>query len=262
LPESDVQWVPRRCVNTPRRDQSTCDGPMAQRVPVAPGDRYGLLTVVKELPTKQLKHHSVRVFEVRCDCGMAQDVYLGKLRSGRTKSCRTCSRQSVREKNTIHGMRRSKEYGVWMSMLARCNNPKANCYHSYGGRGVVVCDRWDPAKGGSFANFIEDMGRRPSDDHQIDKEAVDPTNTVYCPEKVRWVLRRENMQNTSRSRYLTYEKRTMLLTEWASELGIGVSCLHRRIYKSGWSIERAFNTPSGKWRSTISMDRIKSKATA
>jgi len=81
---------------------------------------------------------------------------------------------------------------VWRNMLQRCNNPRNPGYHNYGGRGVTVCARWDPSKGGSYANFIADMGYRPSDRHQLDKEAVDPSNLVYCPEMCRWVTTKEN----------------------------------------------------------------------
>ena len=224
---------------------------MARRLPVHPGERFGALTVVDELPAKRLKHYASRVFLMRCDCGATREAHLSKLREGRVKCCKQCSIQRIRQANTTHGMRRSSEYTVWRSMLNRCKRPNSKDYHCYGGRGVVVCDRWDPVKGGSFANFIADMGPRPDGDYQLDKEAVDPSNTVYCPEKVRWVPRKINMRHTNRSRFLTYQGRTMLLTEWANELGLDVSCLHRRLYKSGWTVDRAFTTPPGQWRSTM-----------
>jgi hypothetical protein len=223
---------------------------MVKALQICVGDRYGDLTIVKELPAEGLARYKRRIFLMRCDCGETRKTQLDKLRTGRVKSCHECSIRRVRELNTVHGMRRSAEYGIWTAMLARCKNPNSSCFHSYGGRGVTVCDRWDPSKGGSFANFIADMGARPADDYQLDKEAVDPANTVYCPEMVRWVPRKANMRHTSRSRFLTYQGRTMLLSEWAVELGIGVSCLHRRIYKSGWTLERAFSTPPGEWRTT------------
>ncbi len=81
---------------------------------------------------------------------------------------------------------------IWQNMLQRCNNPRNPGYHNYGGRGVTVCDRWDPAKGGSFHNFLQDMGYRPSVFHQLDKEAVSRHNLIYGPEYCRWVPRAEN----------------------------------------------------------------------
>jgi hypothetical protein len=46
-------------------------------------------------------------------------------------------------------------------MLARCLNPKSLGYRYYGAKGITVCDRWNPKTGGSFANFLADMGCRP-----------------------------------------------------------------------------------------------------
>ena len=217
---------------------------MIARLPVSPGDRYGKLIIVKELPQKQYKHCNARQFLVQCDCGRQREVTLNKLAAGRVDRCKACSVASIREKATTHGMRSTKIYGIWGAMLSRCNNPNSGSYRNYGGNGVTVCDRWDPKKGGSFANFYEDMGDCPGPDYQLDKEAVDPNNKVYCPEMVRWVHRKENMRNTSRSRFITYQGRTMLVTEWANELGLSIPCLHRRLFKLGWSIERALTTPS------------------
>ena len=48
------------------------------------------------------------------------------------------------------------EYGPWVNMRQRCNNPRASRYENYGGRGVTVCDRWD-----DFPSFLQDVGDRP-----------------------------------------------------------------------------------------------------
>lgn len=50
-----------------------------------------------------------------------------------------------------------KEYGVWEKMIHRCHNSNDRSFKHYGGRGIIVCDRWRK----SFISFIEDMGRRP-----------------------------------------------------------------------------------------------------
>lgn len=47
------------------------------------GDRYGRLTVIKEVEGKPNK----RYFLCKCDCGNEVTVYMGNLRNGQTKSC-------------------------------------------------------------------------------------------------------------------------------------------------------------------------------
>lgn len=83
-----------------------------------------------------------------------------------------------------HGWSRTPTYKVWSSMLGRCNDTRNASYPLYGGRGITVCSRW-----ASFENFLEDMGERPSLDHQIDRR--DPDGN-YQPENCRWITRAEN----------------------------------------------------------------------
>jgi len=71
------------------------------------------------------------------------------------------------------------EYECWKNMRRRCRDNKISNYKNYGGRGIKVCERWDK----SFDNFIRDIGRRPSDQHSLERINV---NKDYCPENCKW----------------------------------------------------------------------------
>lgn len=83
-----------------------------------------------------------------------------------------------------HGWSKTPTYSVWNSMRSRCRDLSNASYPAYGGRGIVVCARWE-----LFENFLEDMGERPSLDHQIDRR--DPDGD-YEPGNCRWITRSEN----------------------------------------------------------------------
>lgn len=142
---------------------------------------------------------------------------------------------SERARNYRHGYKTagkySPEYSIWMNLRARCNNPKNNRYHRYGARGIRVCDRWME----DFLNFLEDMGRRPSPDHQIDR--ID-NNGDYTPDNCRWATRAEQSRNRSTSRFLEFAGQRLTLAEWGALTGIGMKTLHMRL-KDGWPVERA-----------------------
>jgi hypothetical protein len=71
--------------------------------------------------------------------------------------------------HTSHGHSLTPEYNIWFKLVSRCTQPHDSHYQFYGGANppIRVCDRWNPARGGSFENFLADMGPRPSPQHSI-----------------------------------------------------------------------------------------------
>jgi hypothetical protein len=127
------------------------------------------------------------------------------------------------------------EYGVWNTMRSRCYNPRVERYPNYGGRGIQVCERWRK----SFADFLADMGRRPSSQHQL--ERIDNDGN-YEPGNVRWALPTENARNRRSSRLIVHAGETLTLAEWAERTGLKVATIWARL-KMGWSVADALTVP-------------------
>ncbi len=89
-----------------------------------------------------------------------------------------------------NGQTKIPEYGIWSGMKTRCYNPNVKKFNRYGGRGIIICDRWL----NSFPDFYEDMGKRPTPKHQIDR--ID-NNGNYEPLNCRWILPADNARNSS-----------------------------------------------------------------
>ncbi len=122
-------------------------------------------------------------------------------------------------------------------MLNRCQNPKAEGFRYYGGRGIAVCERWR-----QFDHFIADLGRRPPG---TSLERID-NNGPYEPGNCRWARLAEQNRNRSMTVWLTLNGETLCMTDWATRIGMTKATLFNRL-KAGWSIERALTTPARRY---------------
>ncbi len=121
-------------------------------------------------------------------------------------------------------------------MMQRCNDSNADNFKHYGGKGISVCERWR-----DFAAFRADMGECKND------ETLDRINNAkgYEQGNCRWATMAEQNRNRSHCVELSYQGRTMILRDWATEIGISPNALAQRLYL-GWSVERALVTPLKK----------------
>ena len=181
------------------------------------GQRFGRLIVVG--------HEEGARWRCECDCGIKIICLSHNLRSGGSQSCGCLMRELASERvyATTHGMTDTREWGSWRGMHKRCYDPKATGYKNYGGRGVVVCERWK-----SFENFFEDMGVRPK---ETTLDRID-NNGNYEPNNCRWATWVEQSRNRRNTRYIEFEGEVTTFWALAELVDISPGTLWRR-YQRG-----------------------------
>lgn len=178
----------------------------------------------------------------RCSCGNEKEIWACHVRSGATRSCGCLvadNNRKLRQRlshGDCAGGKLSAEYRVWVSMMSRCSNPMVKSYPNYGGRGIIVCEKWKA----SFSDFLADVGRRPGPKHSLDR--FPNNNGNYEPGNVRWATAAEQNRNTSKNHNLEYAGKTMCIADWSKETGLSRRTILRRL-AGGWSIDVALTLP-------------------
>ncbi len=151
--------------------------------------------------------------------------------------------EEVRRRGTfIHGHgspgKNSGTYKCWINMNRRCKDPKTPKYPDYGGRGIIVCERWRHC----FPAFLADMGERPSVKHSLDRIDV---NSNYEPGNCRWATNGEQQNNRRTTVRFTVNGVTRTRAEWSRITGINRATLKGRQMR-GWTDEQIVLTPVEK----------------
>jgi len=176
-------------------------------------DIYNKLTVIKEIErTRWPNWKPVRMVEVKCICWNSTKVQLSSLRTGHTKSCWCLIWWKIK-----HWMEWSRIYNIWRWLKSRCNNKSHRKIYN-----IITYDpKWE-----KFEWFYEDMKEWYSDKLTIDR--ID-NNWNYCKTNCRWATYKEQNRNTSNNRNLTYNWKTMCITDWAKELNITIDKINYHI---------------------------------
>lgn len=204
------------------------------------GKKFGRLTVKEKSDNDQ---NGKSRWLCICGCGVEKTIYGHSSRSNHTKSCGCLNKEIVSQMGKLnkrhgHTNKNSKTYRAWTGMRDRCNNKNNKRYEDYGGRGIKVCERWSNKKNG-FENFLEDIGEIPKDRYLCRVRI----NGNYFPKNCKLSRREEQSKNKRTTRLITFNNKTQCLADWAVELNINYETLWARIYKYGWSIQKAFTRP-------------------
>lgn len=128
----------------------------------------------------------------------------------------------------------NKYYGTWGNIKRRCYDTTNKSYQHYGGKGIKVCDRWLGRDG--FKNFVDDMGKKPTDKHTLDR--IDNSKN-YSPENCRWADWKTQGNNKTNNKYYEIDGVKRTLSEWCALSPQKPSTIRMRLTAYGWGIERA-----------------------
>lgn len=201
--------------------------------------KFGKLQVLK----KALKRNNKTRWLCQCACGKTCEVTTSQLRSGKTRSC-GCLRREKAASTCTHGHARrdsnTRSYRIWRSLFKRCYKSSSPYFGRYGGRGIEVDPRWFTFKG-----FYTDMGDCPEG---LSLERLNNDRNYWKGNCV-WATKITQARNTSTNKMITWQGRTLCVAEWAEVYKITQSLLWQRIYRLGWSVEKALTTPPRPIRS-------------
>jgi hypothetical protein len=155
------------------------------RAKVAPGEKYGMLTIIAEAPRRKWDTRAV----CECECGSVREYRFCEVRLGIIESC-GCGRFTpekraiISDQFTKHGFCKGREhtaeYRIWAGIKTRCFNQNKREYRWYGALGITIYPEWE----NNFPAFLSYVGPRPSPLHSIDR--INSAGN-YEPGNIRWV---------------------------------------------------------------------------
>lgn len=182
------------------------------------GHRFGLVTALSQVGRSADGHV---LWLCRCDCGGEKVWQSNVLKTSKVPSCGCHALKVNRAQATKHGGRETREYSSWQAAIQRCENPLANGYEDYGGRGIRICEEWRS----SFETFRDYMGKRPPNT-TLERKNV---NGNYEPGNCEWATPTIQSRNKRSSVWLDWNGERLHLADVAEKLGITYGAAFMRL---------------------------------
>lgn len=195
------------------------------------GQQFGRLKVLERAENKD----RCVMWKCLCTCGETKEIQSRSLVAGLTQSCGCLRKERAIKSTTTHGDSKTRLYRIWRNMKSRCSCESASKYNIYGGKGITVCEQWIDFSG--FREWALSSGYKEN----LTLDRVDG-NKGYCPDNCRWASYKDQANNTTQNRIITYKGKSMTMAQWATHQGLSYKALSERIRRN-WSVERALITP-------------------
>ncbi|MDW0271167.1 MAG: hypothetical protein QN834_07145 [Nitrososphaeraceae archaeon] len=154
--------------------------------------KAGTLTILDECNIvygKKPKNYAA--YKIKCYCNKIFVVRKLSITRGLTTSCGCYHKENLHNIQFIHGHsvyvngkpKPTKTYHTWVGIKSPCLYKNHKSYLYYGGKGIILCEKWQ-----TFSGFLEDMGEKPLGHRltRIDKSGdFEPDNCEWVPIKTR-----------------------------------------------------------------------------
>ena len=185
------------------------------------GMKFGRLLVLSIDGSRKRKTY----WQCLCECGNGKLVRSDSLQDGSVKSCGCLKKEQDKINLTAyhsHLQSGSRLYATWQGMKSRCYYPADERYERYGGRGIVVCDKWlhDFA---CFYRWAIKSGYR--DDLTIDRIN---NNGNYEPSNCHFATSKEQCNNRQSNIVIHFAERDYTLTEICVHFSFPYHTIHAR----------------------------------
>lgn len=181
------------------------------------GQKFNMLTIISH---KKKGKYNCNYFVCLCDCGKISEIRAGHILNDNQFSC-GCIRTKYEDSKVGTVL-----YNTWNKMMHRCYNQKNQKYPIYGARGIKICDEWKNNYDSFYQWSINNGFKLGLSIDRINN------NGNYEPSNCRWTTKKQQMNNTSRNRYLTFNNETHTLAEWSEILNIKYGTICSRLHRN------------------------------
>lgn len=133
-------------------------------------------------------------------------------------------------------------WNIWYHMIDRCHNPKHKSYKNYGGRGIIVCERWhkfEYFEADMYKAYLWHVSKYGEKDTSLDRIK---NSCNYMENNCRWATKREQALNRKQREGKILMSTGETIAEFSKRTHIPKDVIRHRLH-DGWTEEEIINTP-------------------